>query len=75
MRHVSSEEGKLSAREIEVLELASRGIGNKEIAKRLWISETTVKSHLNHVYEKLGVNDRTAAVAEAFRHAILRVGS
>lgn len=75
MRHVSSAEGKLSAREIEVLELASRGIGNKEIAKRLWISETTVKSHLNHVYEKLGVNDRTAAVAEAFRRAILRVGS
>lgn len=66
-------EGRLSAREIEVLELVSRGASNKEIARRLWISETTVKSHLNHVYEKLGVTDRTAAVTEAIRRAILRV--
>lgn len=63
----------LSAREMEVLELAAEGASNKEIAKKLWISETTVKSHLLHVYEKLGVTDRTAAVTAAVRRGILRL--
>ncbi|HEX6342266.1 response regulator transcription factor [Umezawaea sp.] len=56
----------LSRRELEVLELISRGSTNREAAKRLFISETTVKTHLLHVYAKLGVNDRAAAVAAAF---------
>ena len=66
-----SEEG-LSGREIEVLELVARGKGNKEIARTLWISEATVKSHLLHVYEKLGAADRASAVAVAMQRGILR---
>ena len=68
-----SAEESLSAREIEVLELVAQGTSNKEIAKRLWISETTVKSHMLHIFEKLGVTDRTAAVTEALRRGILRL--
>jgi DNA-binding NarL/FixJ family response regulator len=56
----------LSRRELEVLELIAQGSTNREAAKRLYISETTVKTHLLHVYAKLGVNDRAAAVAAAF---------
>ena len=48
----------LSAREIEVLELVAQGKSNKSIASELWISETTVKSHLLHIYGKLGARDR-----------------
>lgn len=69
-----SEEEILSAREIEVLELVARGTSNKEIARELWISETTVKSHLLHTFEKLGVSDRTAAVTEAIRRKIIDLG-
>ncbi|NUT49090.1 MAG: response regulator transcription factor [Saccharothrix sp.] len=61
----------LSQRELEVLELIARGSTNREAAKRLFISETTVKTHLLHVYAKLGVNDRAAAVAAAFSHGYL----
>jgi DNA-binding NarL/FixJ family response regulator len=68
-----SAEESLSAREIEVLDLVAQGTSNKEIAKRLWISETTVKSHMLHIFEKLGVTDRTAAVTEALRRGILRL--
>ena len=66
-----SEEG-LSGREVEVLELVARGKGNKEIARTLWISEATVKSHLLHVYEKLGAADRASAVAVAMQRGLLR---
>jgi DNA-binding NarL/FixJ family response regulator len=66
-----SEEG-LSGREVEVLEVVARGKGNKEIARTLWISEATVKSHLLHVYEKLGAADRASAVAVAMQRGILR---
>lgn len=55
----------LSARELEVLELVADGCSNIDIAHRLHLSETTVKSHLAHIYPKLGVNSRTAAVAAA----------
>jgi DNA-binding NarL/FixJ family response regulator len=61
----------LSQRELEVLELIARGSTNREAAKRLFISETTVKTHLLHVYAKLGVNDRAAAVAAAFSRGYL----
>ena len=69
----STEEEALSAREIEVLELVARGTSNKEIAKRLWVSETTVKSHMLHIFDKLGVTDRTAAVTEALKQGIIRL--
>ncbi len=63
----------LSAREIEVLSLVSQGASNKEIGRRLHISEATVKSHLIRIYGKLGVADRTSAVTTALRHGILRL--
>ncbi|MYZ36808.1 MULTISPECIES: response regulator transcription factor [unclassified Streptomyces] len=61
----------LSAREREVLELVARGTSNKEIAVELFISEATVKTHLTHLYAKLGVKDRAAAVAVAYDRGIL----
>ncbi len=63
----------LSAREIEVLQLVSRGASNKEIGKALHISTATVKTHLIHIYGKLGVDDRTAAVTMALERGILRL--
>ncbi|MEV5327019.1 response regulator transcription factor [Nonomuraea sp. N2-4H] len=60
----------LSARELEVLGLIARGCTNREAAARLFISEATVKSHLLHIYAKLGVNDRAAAVAAAFERGL-----
>ncbi|MFI9776372.1 response regulator [Streptomyces sp. NPDC051956] len=61
----------LSAREREVLALVAKGTSNKEIARVLFISEATVKTHLTHVYGKLGVKDRAAAVAVAYDRKIL----
>jgi DNA-binding NarL/FixJ family response regulator len=66
-------EETLSPREIEVLELVAKGTSNKQIAKALWISETTVKTHLLHVFDKLEVTDRTAAVTEALRRGVIRL--
>jgi DNA-binding NarL/FixJ family response regulator len=63
----------LSGREIEVLELVARGGSNKELARELHLSEATVKSHLIHIFEKLGVTDRTAAVTVAIEKGILRL--
>ena len=64
-------EEKLSSREVEVLQLVADGASNREIANRLHISQATVKSHLIHVFDKLGVSDRTAAVTVALRRGIL----
>lgn len=63
----------LSAREIEILELVAKGLSNKEIGARLYISEATVKTHLLHVFSKLGVSDRTQAVTEAVGRGIVRL--
>ncbi|HEY3504265.1 MAG TPA: response regulator transcription factor [Actinocatenispora sp.] len=62
----------LSQRELEVLSLIAAGSTNREAAARLFISEATVKTHLLHIYAKLGVNDRAAAVATAFHRGLLR---
>jgi len=62
----------LSDREVEVLRLVARGASNKEAARKLFISETTVKTHLSHIFTKLGVDDRTAAVTAALDRGILR---
>lgn len=62
----------LSSREIEVLELVSAGHSNSDIAASLYISEPTVKSHLSHIFSKLDVTSRTAAVAAARAKGILR---
>lgn len=61
----------LSTREIEILELIAGGASNKDIAKKLWISDTTVKSHVLHIFNKLEVTDRTAAVTVALRRGII----
>ncbi|MEU3452738.1 response regulator transcription factor [Micromonospora sp. NPDC006766] len=61
----------LSARELEILRLIADGATNREAAARLFISEATVKTHVLHIYTKLGVNDRAAAVAVAFRRGLL----
>jgi DNA-binding NarL/FixJ family response regulator len=62
----------LSQRELEILELVAAGTTNREAAARLFISEATVKTHLLHIYAKLGVNDRAAAVAAGFHRGLLR---
>jgi len=61
----------LTAREIEVLQLLAFGHTNKDIAEQLFISPDTVKTHLEHIFEKLGASDRTAAVAEALRRHLI----
>lgn len=70
---VSDEENLLSyltQREEEVLELLTQGITYKGVAKQLFISETTVKTHVNNIFQKLQVNDRTQAVLYAINHGI-----
>ncbi len=74
MQRASAPAGNvLSAREIEVLELVARGHSNRELARELHLSEATVKTHLIHVFDKLGVDDRTAAVTAALEQGILRL--
>lgn len=62
----------LSGRELEVLTQVADGASNRQIAKALVVSEATVKSHLVHIFDKLGVDSRTAAVAAARRDGLLR---
>ena len=61
----------LAARERQVLELVAKGTSNRDIARELFISEATVKTHLSHLFTKLGVNDRAAAVAKGYELGIL----
>ncbi len=72
-RLMNSSKNTLSSREIEVLELASQGQANKEIARKLFITEATVKSHFVHIFSKLGVVDRTAAVTKAVKEKIIKL--
>ncbi len=62
---------QLTPRELEVLALVAQGKSNPEIARELFIGEATVKSHLLHVFDKLGVSDRTAAVTRALERGLL----
>ena len=66
-------ERSLSGREIDVLSLAARGDSNKEIAIKLHITEATVKSHFVHIFNKLNVTDRTAAVTMALEKKMIRL--
>ncbi|MEU6120852.1 response regulator transcription factor [Streptomyces sp. NPDC047123] len=62
----------LSRRELEVLRLVRDGLSNQRISKELFLSQATVKSHLVHIYAKLGVDSRTAAVAAATAQGLIR---
>lgn len=72
MARMRSPQVTLSARELEVLELVAQGASNADIAGRLHIADATVKSHLVHVFTKLGVASRTAAVNAARSQGMLR---
>jgi PAS domain S-box-containing protein len=63
---------RLTARELEVLQLAADGRSTSEIADSLYLSSVTVKTHFQHIYRKLGVRDRTAAVAECLRRGLIK---
>ncbi|GIH80540.1 response regulator [Planobispora longispora] len=63
--------GAPSPRELEVLKLIARGAANREVARALLISETTVKTHLKHVFAKLGVDNRAAAVVAAMERGLI----
>ncbi|MEU6711832.1 response regulator transcription factor [Nonomuraea sp. NPDC046802] len=63
--------GRLSKRELEVLRLVAGGATNREAAATLFISEASIKTHLLHIYAKLDVRDRAAAVGEAYRRGLL----
>lgn len=72
MARVREPTPELSARELDVMALVAEGLTNREIARRLFVSEATVKSHLVHVFTKLGATSRTAAVAAARERGLLR---
>ncbi len=67
--------GKLTPRELEILQLVAGGASNGVIARELWVTEQTVKFHLSNVYRKLGVANRTAAGHYAHVHGLADLGS
>jgi DNA-binding NarL/FixJ family response regulator len=70
-RHRERTAQSLTEREVEILQLLAFGHTNRDIAEKLFISPDTVKTHLEHIYQKLGATDRTAAVAEALRRRLI----
>lgn len=72
MNRISNPGTSLTPREVQLLELLATGLSNRAIAKELFISEATVKTHLVHIYGKLGVDNRTAAIAAATQRRIIR---
>jgi DNA-binding NarL/FixJ family response regulator len=72
MHRMRTPSATLSLRELEVLGLVARGLSNDDVARELFLSRATVKSHLVHVFEKLGVDSRTAAVSRARQRGLLR---
>jgi DNA-binding NarL/FixJ family response regulator len=74
MRSAPPELAELTARELEVLKLMARGLANAEIAKELFVSETTVKTHVAHVLMKLKLRDRVQAVVFAYESGLVLPG-
>ncbi|MHC9736073.1 heme-responsive two-component system response regulator ChrA [Corynebacterium diphtheriae] len=71
MQRVSKPRQALSAREIEILQNLEQGLSNRQLAAKLFISEATVKTHLVHIYSKLGVDNRTAAITAARQQRLI----
>ncbi|TAP44562.1 response regulator transcription factor [Arthrobacter sp. S39] len=72
MNRIANPAPALTSREIQLLELLATGMSNRAIAKKTFISEATVKTHLVHIYGKLGVDNRTAAISAATQRRIIR---
>ncbi|MET3809114.1 response regulator transcription factor [Arthrobacter sp. UYEF3] len=72
MGRINNPAPTLTRREVQLLELLATGLSNRAIAKQIFISEATVKTHLVHIYGKLGVDNRTAAIAAATQRRIIR---
>jgi DNA-binding NarL/FixJ family response regulator len=72
--HLPDRFSELTDREVDVLREMVRGASNAEIAERLYISETTVKTHVNHILSKLGVRDRIQAVVMAYDYGLVEPG-
>ncbi|WGD37167.1 response regulator transcription factor [Lysinibacter sp. HNR] len=72
MQQLQNPQEALTPREAEILEQLSSGLSNKELGRRLFISETTVKTHLAHIYTKLGADGRGSAIAIATQRGIIR---
>ncbi|QIZ38240.1 response regulator transcription factor [Saccharopolyspora sp. ASAGF58] len=70
--HLRRPQQALSPREMEILQLLAQGLSNRALSKALFISEATVKTHLVHIYDKLGVDNRTAAITTALQRGIIR---
>ena len=70
-KHRERNAQSLTEREVEILQLLAFGHTNRDIGEKLFISPDTVKTHLEHIYQKLGASDRTAAVAEALRRRLI----
>ncbi|WP_028280094.1 response regulator transcription factor [Arthrobacter sp. H5] len=72
LKRMQQPETALTPREAEILELLASGLSNRELSRTLYVSETTIKTHLLHIYRKLGVDTRSAAIAEAGQRGLTR---